>query len=317
MRNPVKKIEAFDSRELTFKCKPCELTFDSTPSRFEEELSRSHPFRYFSKCIECQSEVEQVAWQVGILCANANATGPRTAKGKAKSAKNLEGHPTPQECSVIRFNALKHGATAKTAILFPAKPGRYPHCKTCSVDHDYCKQQPACLKRTELFMKHFMAIQSDDPNMLKEIHGANQAGLSALFEDMMITVFTDGVTLRNPAYSFDKDGGFNLARYTNDDGDLITIEEIKAHPILKPLMELLSKNNLSLADLNMTPKVVMDQGITAGNLSDENQSKEQLSEFQKSSKDALEKMSEMIQRSQKNIKADPILMEYETEDEGQ
>lgn len=314
MNSPVKKIEAFDSRELTFKCKSCDLTFDRVPERFEEELSRSHPFRYFATCVECSVEVEQVAWQVGILCANANATGPKTAEGKAKSAQNLEGHPTPQECSVIRFNALKHGATAKTAILFPAKPGRYPHCKTCSIDHDYCEQQPACLKRTELFMKHFIAVQSDDPTMLKEIHGANQAGLSALFEDMMISIFSDGVALKNPAYSFDKDGGFNLARYINEDGQQVTIEEVKAHPLLKPLFELLSKNNLSLADLNMTPKVVMDQGITAGNLDSESQSKEQLTEFQKSSKEALEKMSAMIERSQRNIKNDPILMEYETEE---
>jgi hypothetical protein len=315
MEDSRKNIEAFDSRELTFKCKSCVNTFDSIPSRIEDAVERPHPFRYFANCNLCQNEVEQVGWQVGMLSANANATGPKSAEGKAIVAKNLEGHPTPAETSITRFNALKHGATAKTAILFPARPGKYAHCQTCSVEHDYCAKQPACLKRTELFMKHFIALDSDDPSMLKDIHSANQAGLSALFEDMLIAVFADGVALKSPAYGFDKEGNCNIAKYTDrESGEQIIIEEVKANPLLKPLMDLLNKNNLSLADLNMTPKVVMDQGITAGSLESNNQSQEQLEEYQRKTSEAVQNMSKMIEKSQKSLKKDPILNEYETEE---
>jgi len=316
MKNSAKFLEPIDSSELVFRCKSCVLTFNAVPTRCEEEPNRAHPFRYFAHCENCLDEVEQVAWQVGMLCANACATGPKTPEGKAKSAANLSGHPTPDEAKITRFNALQHGASAKTAILFPARPGKYPHCETCSVDHDYCRKQPACLKRTELFMKHFVAMQSDNPDLLKDIHAANQAGLSALFEDMLVSIVSDGVTLRNPAYSFSKDGDFRLAKYTDEEtGKKVLIEEIKAHPLLKPLFELISKNSLSLADLNMTPKVQMDQGIAAGNLDADNQSKEQMTQFQEKQTEALENMRELISRSQDRIKKDPVLVEFENMEE--
>ena len=310
--NPV-KIEP--KAMLTFACKSCEATFDSPPIRHEDEPSRAHPFRYFAECPDCNIEVEQAAWQVGIFCANAMATGPKTAEGKARSAANLAGHPTPQEASITRFNALKHGANAKTAILFPARPGNYPNCQTCDIPHDYCRTQPACLKKTELFMKHFIAVESNNPEMLKDIHAANQAGLSALFEDMLITIFSDGTTLRTPAYGVTKDGIEFVEYLDTGTGKMVKVEDVRAHPLLKPLFELLSRNNLSLADLNMTPKVQTDQGIAFGNLDDESQSKEQMRQYQEKNLEALEGMKALIQKSNNRVKQDKILQEFTQEQE--
>jgi hypothetical protein len=75
----------------------------------------------------------------GIVGARADGCAPGgdrpvTAEGKAAAAKNLEGHPTPQESRLTRFNAMKHGMEARTATYFPAKPGKYAFCEGCDVD---------------------------------------------------------------------------------------------------------------------------------------------------------------------------------------
>lgn len=306
-----RKLKQIDERELVFRCKSCEHTFDAIPERSEDEPARAHPYRYFATCPKCKKEVEQVAWQVAQLCGNVKATGPKTAEGKASSAKNLEGYPTKENTAITRFNALKSGAYAKTALYFPAKPGKYPHCNSCSVDFDYCAEQVACTKRTELYMKHLIAIETGDPEMLQGIHAVNQASLSAIFDDMLMAVMADGVALRNPAYSFSKDGDFRLAEYKDKEtGEKITIEEVKAHPLLKPLFEFLTRNHMTLADLNMTPKVQMDQGISAGNLSEETASKEQADQFREKQTQALEKMAELIKKSQKSVEEDPVYLEH-------
>ena len=302
---------------VTFRCNACKNTFDATPVWTEDEPARAHPYRYFAICSSCGDKVQQVPWQVGIYNANLAATGPKTIEGKAKSSANLSGHPTPQEALVTRFNALKHGASAKTALFFPAKPGKYPHCKNCDVDHDYCRKQPACIKRTELVMRHLIAVQSGNPEHLKEMHALQQANVAALFDDMLQAVIGDGVALRNPAYNFDKDGGFHLAQYRDSENQLHTIEEIKAHPLLKPLFELLSKNNMTLADLNMTQKIQVDQNIQQGQLQQDEDEKEKVLEYQRRLNDQMSGLKEMIKRSQKRLKSDPILIEHLSEDGGE
>jgi len=299
--------------ELTFNCSICSHQFDSIPDRFEDEPSRAHPYRYFAKCPLCRSETEQAAWQVGILCANAKATGPKTLEGKAKVSQNLAGHPTPREAAVTRFNALKHGASAKVAMFFPARPGQYPHCESCDIDYDYCARQTACLKRTELFMKHLIAFQNNDPSLLRDNHALMQSQLFAMIEDMMLSIVQKGVALESPAYGFTKDG-FELAKYKDPDtGEAKIIKELKAHPLLKPLFELLSKNNLSLADLNMTPKIMTDHEESMGRIRADEESQEQLLEVKKKQADALANLANLIEKGRKEVANDPVLIEYNGE----
>ena len=308
------KIQGPKDDQLTFKCSGCESCFDTVPGRWVDEPARAHPYRYFADCPECGEEVQQVAWQVGILCANARATGPRTPEGKAIAAKNLDGHPTPQEATITRFNALKHGASAKTAVYFPARPGKYPQCETCDIDHDYCRQQPACLKRTELLMKHLVAFQQQDPDLLMENHAFMQANLSALVEDMLLNIVQKGVAIESPAFGFSKDG-FQLAEYKDrKTGEMVIINDLKAHPLLKPLFELLGKNNLSLADLNMTPKIKADQEESMGRLVQDQESAEKLEDYQNRQTRALERMSGLIAKSRERLKDDPVLLEHGAEE---
>lgn len=295
---------------ITFKCASCDYTFKSEASRIEEEPNRAHPYRYFAICDSCQREVQQVPWEVGQFSAVLAATGPKTTEGKAKSAANLQ---AVSDRGVSRFNALKHGANAKTALFFPARPGKYPQCKTCDVDHSYCGTQPACIKRTELMMQHLIAFQSNDPTKLTELHAINQANMAAIFQDMMQTIVSDGVALRNPVYDFDKEGGFHIGQYKTSEGVLQTIEEVKAHPLLKPMLEMLSKNNMSMADLNMTPKVQIDQGIEMGRTMDNEDERESALEYQRKMSDQMAGLREMISRSRQKVRSDDILVEHNQE----
>ena len=310
MDKTVKKTYAYPQTKVTFECKDCRHQFDSEPERTEDEPNRAHPYRYFANCPICDREVEQVRWQVGIMSACAKATGPKTVEGKAKSAANLDGHPTPEEAKLTRFNALKHGAYAETAQFFPARPGKYRQCETCDIDWTYCQKQPACLKKTELYMKHALAIESGDPTLLKEIHASNQSNVSAIFSDLIREIAVDGVAIRTPKGGFDKDGGFHLARYMDETGQQVLIEEIKANPLIKPLLDILRGNNYSLADINLTPKVLTDQGIELGKLEEQMQDKDSALEYQRQQTEMLSKLSAQFDRANQKLKQDPILVEH-------
>ena len=132
--------------EITFYCLPCYRTFKAAPARVEDAPDLTyHPFTYHGNCPRCDAECEQVGWERGLMKAWANATGPRTEEGKAATATNLEGHPTKEEVQRTRFNAMKHGMSARTATYFPSKPDGYAFCATCDVDRVFCASQPACV----------------------------------------------------------------------------------------------------------------------------------------------------------------------------
>ncbi len=301
--------------QITFKCASCRYTFKGEPSRVEDEPTRAHPYRYFGTCPECGLEVQQVNWEAGMFSSVYRSTGPKTVEGKAIASANLVGHPTPEEAKRTRFNALRHGAAAKTAMFFPARPGKYPQCDSCDVDHGFCMTQPACIKRTELMMQHLIAFESGDPSQLTALQAINQANLSALFQDMMQTVIRDGASLRNPVHGFDKDGGFHIGRYVDPESEETRIiEEVKAHPLLKPLFELLSKNDMSMADLNMTPKVQVDQGIQMGNLQAEESDREGMADYRKQMADNMAQLRDQIGNARQRIGQDPVLAEYKQDD---
>ena len=165
-------------------------------------------------------------------------------------------------------------------------------------------------------MRHLIAVSSGNPDHLKEMHALQQANMAALFDDMLLAILGDGVALRNPAYSFDKDGGFHMARYV-EEGETRTIEEVKAHPLLKPLLEMLSKNNMTLADLNMTQKIQVDQGIQQGQLQQDEEEKESVLDYQRKMQNDMSSLKGMIARSQKRLNSDSILLEHASEEAGE
>ncbi|MFN2288667.1 MAG: hypothetical protein ABR578_10090 [Chromatocurvus sp.] len=258
--------------EVAFVCGGCRYRFEGPPGRVESCPDQPwHPHRYLAECPECGAEAEQAAWQRSLLKAWANATGPRTAEGLARTAENLEGHPTPDEAKLTRFNAMKHGLFARTAKYFPAKPGSYPHCETCEhMATLACIPQRACLKRAELLLQHEVAFETGDPGLLTGMRAGTQAMIQALIDDMLLTIAMDGgPRIKSPEWYSDKDGGFHLAQFRDFAGELQQIYKLEAHPLLKHLIDYLAKNSMTLADLEMTPKARDEQDALRGYLDKE------------------------------------------------
>lgn len=259
--------------EVSFACAECRHRFEAAPERVEDCPEQPHhPWAYFHACPECGAEAGQAPWQRSLLKAWANATGPRTPEGMARTASNLEGHPTPEEAKLTRFNAMKHGLFARTATYFPAKPGGYPHCNTCEhLETHACVPQRACLKRAELLLRHEVAFESGDPSLLTGMRAGTQAMIQALIDDMLLTIAADGgPRIKSPEWYSDKDGGFHLAQYLDQvTGELRQIYKLEAHPLLKHLIDYLAKNAMTLADLEMTPKSRDEQEALRGYLEKE------------------------------------------------
>lgn len=304
--------------EVTFQCRPCRETFDAPPRVEDDPEAEPHPFRYFAKCPKCKAEVPQAPWDRALQKAWLNATGPRTAEGKAATAKNLEGHPTPDEAVRTRFNALKHGMNARTATYFPARPDGYAFCKTCDVNRDWCKAQPACAKKTEIFMMHHAAFEQKDPKKLTPLYADMQAAMFALVQTIVQTIIADGATLTTPEYYTDKDGKICFAEYMEmreghpKYGEWCRIDKLERHPLFQPLGELLSKNNMSLADMGMTVKVIeQGQDDEMGRLSDKGTEPELLDDFRRRTEASLAAIADKVDRGRAQRERDPVLLEYD------
>lgn len=289
----------------------CGYRFEAQPDRIEPAAAlEHHPYEYFASCPACGEVASQAAWERALVKAWSHATGPRTEEGKAASARNLEGHPTGEEAFRTRFNAMKHGLFAKTATYFPAKPGRYPQCDGCELIVE-CAGNVACLKRTELFLKHHVAFESRDPQILMGIHAGNQAAIQALISDMIIAIAADGgPRLQTPEWYYDKDGGFHLAKWKDEHGNDVQLYKLEAHPLLKLLMDFISKNSMTLADMQMTPKAKDEDEALRGYLDQRGSDEERQLDYQAQMTEAMEGVREAILRSQQKTQRDPVLIEH-------
>lgn len=303
-------------KEVTFRCAVCRAQWRAAPDRVEDDPeAEHHPWRYFAaRCTECDNvDIEQAAWERNLMKAHASATGPKTPEGKAASARNLVGHPTPEEAKRTRFNAMKHGLFSKVATYFPAKPGQYPHCTGCQWLRNGCGEwdHGACLTRTELFMKHRIAFETRDPGLLVELRADLQANVTALLDDMVLAIVRSGVELRSPEWYTDKEGVLHVAHFFDPDGRMRTIEKIEAHPLLDMLFKALSRNALTLTDMGMTPKVQEDHDMVRGHIEAQGDDRETLLGYQRQQTEQLARLSEMIERSRHQAARDPVLLEHQ------
>lgn len=304
---------------VAFRCESCRFTFDAEPREVLPDPEQDHhPFRYIGTCPDCLRDCEQAGFQRGLLKAWANATGPKTDAGKAAAAKNLAGHPTPEEALRTRFNAMRHGMTARTAQYFPANPGKYPACSACDVDRDYCASQPACVKQTQLFMQHHAAFEQRNPKHLQGIYADIQASITAIIQMILQTIIADGVKLTAPAWKVDKDGHVVIGRWVNDKtGELETIMDVTAHPLLKPLTEFLTRNNMSLADLGMTPKAIEQEEQQMGRLAPSSGVPIlSMEDYAAKQAESFASLRELAAKANARKNTDPILVEYQQQNGG-
>ena len=314
-----KKRLAEPQDAITFRCETCYAhEFSAAPSRTEpDETAPHHPWRYFGLCPRCGAECEQAKWERGLFKAWVSSTGPRTEEGKAATAKNLEGHPTPEEALRTRFNAMKHGMSARVATYFPARPDKYSFCANCEVDRTWCGRQSACTKQTEIFMLHHAAMEQKKPGLLVGLHADFQASVFLIVQMILQQIVADGVQQKKPVYRTLEDGTIEVADYFDLQGNRhIIYDEIQAHPLFKPLGEILSKNNMSLADMGVTQKTIEREEDAMGYIAKAENKTELLTDFAVKQAAALTNLAEMMAAAREQRKRDPVLIEHDAQEGG-
>lgn len=167
-------------------------------------------------------------------------------------------------------------------------------------------------------MLHHAAFERRDPKMLVGLYGGLQAAVFAIIQQIVQTIISDGVKIAMPEYYTAKDGEIVVAEYVDESGHRrILMREIQAHPLFKPLGELLSRNGLSLADMGMTAKVVEDEQQEFGRLQSQENTREALSDYARTQAKAIENLSNLMKRATDKRDRDPILIEYQQQNGGQ
>lgn len=304
--------------DVDFLCEGCGQRFSAAPDHVLDVAEDAwHPWQYFAACPGCQAEAQQSPEQRRMLKMWASATGPKTAEGKAAVRENLRGHPTPEEAQRTRFNALTHGLNARVATYFPAKPGAYAQCNGCVYLHNGCSwTDNACRARTELYMRHQVAFDSRDPTLLTGLRAELHANMTAILEDIMRNILADGSALKTPEFHFDSDGRLHLAAIKDEKGNTVRIiERVEAHPLLRPLKDLVASLNLGLADQGMTPKAMDDAENVKGFIAATGAQSESHLAYAKRNVEALEGLRQLVANGRARAERDPILIEHQ-QDEG-
>ncbi len=321
----VAKTEPLD--EITLRCLDCRLNFKSTTPRIDDAPEREwHPWRYFALCPECGKECEQVYWERNLLKMLASPPDPRNMGPKTDEARHRCGanvrailndpERLARRVAKSRFNSLKHGLYAKVATYFPARPGHYAHCTGCPYRTECGTwEHGACLHRTELFLRHRLAFQQRDPAALQDVYADNQAQIQAIFQDIILAIVRTGVEIRTPEWFPDKEGHLRLAEYELPDGTTERIMKIEAHPLLKPMFEIMSRNGMTLPDMLMTPKASEQDDELKGFLATTESTAEAMSDFAARQAGALERLTDLIERSREKQQRDPVLIEYRQDEE--
>lgn len=297
--------------EVAFRC-ACKRTFSAAPRVVEPFPERDwHPWRYLATCPACGEDAAAAPWWIALLKGWQNATGPKTPEGIAATTANLAGHPTPDEAMRTRFNAMKHGLSARTATYFPAKPGKYAQCATCDIDHDYCATQPCCTRQTGLFMKFAAAFERRDPNLLMDLYADQQAGVFAIVQQLMQSIIADGVAVKTPRVHVNKEGEVTVIDYIDaETGERKIIHDLEAHPLLRALSEFISRANLNMADMGMTGRVIEEEGAALGRLQHEHEDREASAEFRAKVGRTMEALAPLLERAQARKNLDPVLIEH-------
>lgn len=297
--------------EVSFVCAACKHKFERAPDVVEDAPERTwHPWRYFADCIKCGAQCKQAGWEQGLMATYGKHTGPKTAAGKAATTKNIEPYQTSEQGRRNRFNGLKHGLYSQQLDYFPARPGQYDKCKSCTIDHDTCRANTICAREADMAMRYQIAFSENDPSQLRDIQAGMHARIQSIIDSIMLAIINTGVEIHQPVWYVDPKDGFQLAEYDDSEGQRKFITEVRAHPLLKVLSEYISRNNLSLSDMGMTPKQHDEGSVLKGQIDSQEQNGEELLEYQRRQAESLEGLQEMIKNSQARTKADPILIEH-------
>jgi len=166
-------------------------------------------------------------------------------------------------------------------------------------------------------MLHHAAFEQRNPKHLMGIYADLQASVFAVIQQILQTIVADGVKIEAPQYYIDKETNrLIIAEYVDEKGDRRIIKDIEAHPLFRPLGEMLSRADLSLSDMGMTQKVLEAEEDEMGKLTHNKIAQEGVDEFRQRTMTLLSGMADNIQRANKQTNDDPILIEYQQEGGG-
>lgn len=287
-----------EKKETThFKCPRCRKVFkDIPPTRVEDAPEEPHPYFYFATCPACHIEMPEAPFMRTLYRAHQNITGTKSPEA---SARNLPANRT-------HFGNLKNGIFAKQARIFPARPGKYPECEDCPErESEDCVDAGACLEITKLYMRVEHAVQHKDHKALAGIMAGNQTGLLVMLQRMMRAVDVTGVELKAPMIATYKDS-YDLVK--DESGN--QVYEFSAHPLIKPIVELIAKNNMGLADLGLTPKQAGEEERDMGHLSNEERRLQSEEEYAKTLRENSDRLLAMFDVAKQTRKDDPVYAEH-------
>ncbi len=163
-------------------------------------------------------------------------------------------------------------------------------------------------------LRHQIAFDTKDPNLLLQMRSDTQAAIQGLINDMILAISQDGgPRITEVVWYHDKDGGFHLAKWVDEYQQEHQIHELKAHPLLKHLMDFISKNSMTLSDMGMTPKVQDEQETMQGFISKQGTDQQAEEEYRQKSLEGMEKLQTLIGNSYVQTR-EPVTVEGEVID---
>lgn len=299
---------------IHFRCAACKIDFDAVPG---DTVPTEHPScpDYYAACPQCGGRAPEY-WRMRNLRrsyarVNGKKPGPATEAGRAVALSNLS-PPDAAGIARLKIAALRHGMYARTAQWYPAIPGSR-WCGHCDVDPAYCRKQPACLKQTELFMRHKIAFDTRDPGLFRELRAETTANVQAIINMMIGDIVSRGVTLSKPDWFVGEGGAVTFV--DDPTGDSRFVQQFYAHPLLKHLTDMLQKMGMSLTDEGMTVKQQEEDATMRGHIEEEQAGRDTLLGFQQQQAENLARLSELFARSRERVKTDPVLVGYQEGEE--
>ncbi len=220
--------------EKGFWCPSCKVYWKTNSFDTIDPLDSddSNLENFEASCPNCKEKrIAAPHYYANLRKMSANATGPRTEKGKERVARN----------------GIKHGLYSNpNHLLYPAKPGQYKECENCPQGH-LCKNKEItyCVIKTELLLKFHYAYKTGDVNCLKEFAGMTQAKTMMALNEMYHSVQSMGVIQMAPKFSSNGEMLFD------ENGEVVKV--ISAHPLLAHIPTYINTLGFSADQQQMSP----------------------------------------------------------------
>ena len=115
----------------------------------------------------------------------------------------------------------------------------------------------------------------------------------------------------------DKDGRCLVVEYFDEQGRRCVVNDLDAHPLFKPLAELISRTGISLTELGMSGKSVEAEVQLPGQLQGASKGGvEAIEDFARKQASALEALGGLMQRAKEKTVVDPVLVEFKEQISG-